>query len=396
MTQQNFDLIVVGGGLVGLATAYKYQLKHPDRTVAILEKEDRLAAHQSGHNSGVIHSGIYYKPGSLRAKNCINGRKQLVDFAKTYGIPHEVCGKLILATDASELDALEKIYQRGLENEIEGISLIGPDEIKEVEPFAEGLKAIKVPVSGIINYVRLCKVLVMQMRLINEKSQLFLNTKVLKATPEGVATDRGNFKAGKKLFCTGLQSDRMANQDKLKTGIQIVGFRGDYYELSNQGKHKVKHLIYPVPDPDFPFLGVHFTRMTDGSIECGPNAVFSFKREGYQRTSFNLKDTVQALSYAGTWKLFAKHWRKGLTEYKRAFSKGLFLKTLQRMIPDLSMDDIVPVRAGVRAIALQANGELLDDFKVVVKGNSVHVLNAPSPAATACLSIADYIIDLFD
>ncbi len=392
MEDQKFDLIVVGGGVVGLATAYKFQLKYPKKTVAVLEKETILGAHQTGRNSGVIHSGIYYKPGSFKAKNCTDGRKQLVAFAKEFGVEHDICGKIILATTAEEIPLLEKIYQRGLDNEIEGISVIEPKEIAEIEPFVKGVQAIKVPVTGIINYVQLCEVLVREMIAINKNSKLCLNTKVLKSLPDGVETATGTFKASQKVFCTGLQSDRMAKKDGLNLDLQIVGFRGDYYELSETGKHKVKHLIYPVPDPDFPFLGVHFTRMIDGSVECGPNAVFSFKREGYSRTAFSLKDTVQALGFSGTWKLFAKHWRQGMEEYKRAFSKALFLKALQKMIPSLEAADIIPARAGIRAQALMADGQLVDDFKIEKSGNSVHVLNAPSPAATSCLSIADHII----
>ncbi len=394
--ENTFDLLVVGGGVVGLATAYKYQLKYPEKNIAILEKEDRLGAHQTGHNSGVIHSGIYYKPGSYKAKNCIDGRKQLVAFAKEYGVPHDICGKIILATDTEELPLLEKIYQRGLENGIEDIEKIGPAEIAKIEPFAIGVQAIKVPVTGIIDYVQLCRVLLLQIRKINAKSKVLLNTKVLKPIEGGVLTDRGSFNARQTVFCAGLQSDRLARKDRLKLDMQIVGFRGDYYELSESGKHKVKHLIYPVPDPDFPFLGVHFTRMTDGSVECGPNAVFSFKREGYSRTSFSLKDSIQALGFSGTWKLFSRHWKQGLDEYKRAFSKALFLKALQKMIPNLTEEDIVPARAGVRAQALMADGTLVDDFKIERQGNNIHVLNAPSPAATSCLSIADSIVEILD
>jgi L-2-hydroxyglutarate oxidase len=393
MQPKKYDLLLIGGGAVGLATAYKFQLKYPEKTVAIFEKESALAAHQTGRNSGVIHSGIYYKPGSFKAKNCTDGRKQLVAFAQKYKVPHDICGKIILATEEAELPLLEKIYQRGVENEIEGISLIGPEEIAAIEPFVKGVKAIKVPVTGIIDYVGLCHTLVNQIRSINPNSALFLNTKVLKSAPEGVHTNQGLFYGTRKVFCAGLQSDRMAQKDGLQPDVQIVGFRGDYYELSAQGKHKVKHLIYPVPDPDFPFLGVHFTRMIDGSVECGPNAVFSFKREGYSRTSFSWKDSIQALGFSGTWKLFARHWRQGLEEYKRAFSKALFLKALQKMIPSLTAEDIIPARAGVRAQALMANGQLVDDFKIEKKGNSIHVLNAPSPAATSCLSIADTIVE---
>lgn len=393
---RQYDLAVVGAGIVGLATAYKYQLKYPEKVIAVFEKEKELAAHQTGRNSGVIHSGIYYKPGSYKAKTCIDGRKQIIAFAREHKIPHDICGKIILATEEKEVPILEKIYQRGLENEIEDMELIGPDQIREIEPHARGLKAIRVPVTGIIDYRAFCLKLVDLIRAINPKTELFLGTEVRHSFTDekgsGLLTSRSKIYAKKKVFCAGLQSDRLAKKDGAQPDVEIVGFRGDYYELTENGKHKVKHLIYPVPDPEFPFLGVHFTRMTDGSVECGPNAVFSFKREGYSRTSFNLKDTWQALSYAGTWKLFFTHSAKGLEEYKRAFSKKLLLKALQKMIPSLTMDDIVPVRSGVRAQALKASGELVDDFKISYSGNSVHVLNAPSPAATASLAIADEIL----
>lgn len=396
--QDSYDLVVVGGGIVGLSTAYKYQRAFPKHRIAVLEKEAELGAHQTGRNSGVIHSGIYYKPGSFKALNCTNGRKQIVAFAKEHGVKHDICGKIILATEEKELPILQGIFDRGVENEIEGIEMIGPEAISEIEPHVRGIKAIRVPVTGIIDYVGMCHKLVELIEAINPESKLMLNTQFLESFSEdgreGIKTNRGTFYTGLKIFCAGLQSDRLARKEGAKPDMKIIGFRGDYYELTEQARHKVKHLIYPVPDPDFPFLGVHFTRMVDQSIECGPNAVFSFKREGYSPTSFDLKDTVEALSYAGTWKLFGKHAKQGMEEMKRAFSKKLFLQALRKMIPDLQMEDIQPVRAGVRAQALKYNGELVDDFKIEKFGNSVHVLNAPSPAATASLAIADEILDM--
>ena len=398
MIEKSFDLVVIGGGIVGLATAYKYQKLFPERRVAILEKEGKLGAHQTGRNSGVIHSGIYYKPGSFKAENCVNGRKQLVAFAKKYNIEHDICGKLIVATHESELAILESIYQKGIANKIEGMEIVGPEEIKAIEPNVVGLKAIRVPLTGIINYVAFCEKLVDLIQEINPQSELLLNTTFIKSFTHdnlsGIQSSRGTIYCRRKIFCAGLQSDRLAKQEGADPGVRIIGFRGDYYELTPEAKHKVKHLIYPVPDPDFPFLGVHFTRMTDGSVECGPNAVFSFKREGYSPTSFSWKDTYDALSYPGTWKLFMRHTSQGLGEMQRAFSKRLFLKALQKMIPSLEMSDIRPVRAGVRAQAVERNGNLVDDFKIVQHGNSVHVLNAPSPAATASLAIADEILSL--
>tara|TARA_R110002096_G_scaffold436050_1_gene666219 strand:- start:159560 stop:160768 length:1209 start_codon:yes stop_codon:yes gene_type:complete len=398
--QGKYDLGIIGGGIVGLATAYKYQVQFPEKKIAVFEKEGAIGKHQTGRNSGVIHSGIYYKPGSYKAKNCIQGRAQLIDFAQKHNIDHDICGKVIVATHESELPALQRIYERGIANEIEGISIIGPDEIKEIEPNCEGIKAIHVPGAGIINYVQFSEKLAEQIGKINPESQVHMGTKILGSTEKDgltiLSSNKGNFEIERAVYCGGLQSDRLATKDGAKLDMQIVGFRGDYYELSEQGKSKVKHLIYPVPDPDFPFLGVHFTRMIDGSVECGPNAVFSFKREGYSRTSFNLKDSLQALSFKGTWKLFGKHYKQGLEEYKRAFSKRLFLKALQKLIPSLSMEDIQPARSGVRAQALQSDGTMVDDFKIEIVGKNIHVLNAPSPAATSSLSIADRICSMIN
>lgn len=393
---QAFDLAIVGGGVVGLATAYKYQQRFPERRVIILEKESRVGMHQTGRNSGVIHSGIYYKPGSAKAKTCYSGREQLVAFAKKHQIAHDICGKIILATEEKELPLLDNIYQRGLANGLTEITKIGPDEIKQIEPFAEGVQAIKVPVTGIIDYVAFSKQLITEIKKIQPASEIRYQVTVTGSTEDGLNTDQGPINARQKVFCAGLQSDRMAEADGAKTNLRIVGFRGDYYELTEAGKHKVKHLIYPVPDPDFPFLGVHFTRMTDGSVECGPNAVFSFKREGYSRTAFSWRDSWDALTYRGTWKLFFKHYRQGWQEYRRAFSKALFLKALQKMIPSLTMADIQPVRSGVRAQALEGDGSLVDDFKIAKKGQSIHVLNAPSPAATASLAIGDAILEMIE
>lgn len=397
---QHFDLAIIGGGVVGLATAYKFQLKYPNATIAIFEKESKVAAHQTGRNSGVIHSGIYYKPGSHKALNCVDGRKQLVAFAKEHNVDHDVCGKIILAVNDDERDALLKIYRRGQENKIEGIELIGPKEINEIEPSVVGVEAIKVPCTGIIDFKGLCEKFAELVQKINPNSKLFLITRVTGSTNQGnqhqIITDKGTFSVSQKVFCAGLQADRMAKMEGLDLDVAIVGFRGDYYELTESGKHKVKHLIYPVPDPAFPFLGVHFTRMTDGSIECGPNAVFSFKREGYSRTAFDFTDTKDALAFPGTLKLFKKHVKKGIDEYQRAFSKKRFLKELQKMIPSLTMDDIVAARSGVRAQALTKEGGLVDDFKIVHGPASIHVINAPSPAATACLSIADDIVSMIE
>ena len=391
----DFDIIVVGGGIIGLASAYKITLSHPDIRIAVLEKENRLAAHQTSHNSGVIHSGLYYKPGSNKAKTCAKGRKELIAFAKKYRIPYKICGKIIVATEEKELPSLEKIFHNGRENDIEGIEKIGPDEIKQIEPFCSGIAGIRVPSTGVIDFARVANKLA---ELIEKKGP---GNKVLtlhKVTGfdkhdfyTKVATNRKVFTANYIINCAGLQSDRIAKMDVVETAMRIIPFRGDYYELTEEASEKVKNLIYPVPNLEFPFLGVHFTRMIDGKVECGPNAVFSFKREGYGKINFNLKDTWDALSYPGLWKMFLKHWKYELGEYKRAFCKKLFLRQLQRLIPSLGADDIRPGKTGVRAQALGPNGELIDDFRIERQRNSIHVLNAPSPAATASLAIGDYV-----
>jgi L-2-hydroxyglutarate oxidase len=388
-----FDIAVIGGGIVGLASAYKIQKEYPKVRLVVLEKEDQLAKHQTGRNSGVIHSGLYYRPGSYRAKNCVNGRKQLVDFAKKHSIKHDLCGKVVVAVSPDEVARLDKIYETGKANGLEGICKINAQELKEIEPFVEGVAAIRVPEAGIIDFVGVTKKLAQLIMEINPESKVLTSCEVLDIKQDNqIITSKGIIKASCNVFCGGLFSDRLAQKDGLRPDMRIVGFRGDYYDLTAQGMEKVKHLIYPVPNPEFPFLGVHFTRMVDGTIECGPNAVFTFKREGYGKTDFNFRDTLEALLYQGTWKLFFNHWRFGWKEYRRAFSKRLFLKELNRLIPSLSMNDIKVGRSGVRAMALGNDGEVFDDFKIEHKQNSIHVLNAPSPAATACLAIGDEVL----
>ncbi|MCH2224792.1 MAG: L-2-hydroxyglutarate oxidase [Crocinitomicaceae bacterium] len=393
-----YDIAIIGGGIVGAATFYKLQTRNPQLKIALIEKESLLADHQTGHNSGVIHSGLYYTPGSLKAKNCIQGRHELVAFAKEHGIKHDVCGKVVVATDEKELPYMDKIFQTGLKNEIEGIKKITAEEVKEIEPFCESIGGIWVPCTGIIDFRGATDKMAELALAAQSESKMFLGhevTAINKDENESViVTSKGNIKAKNLVFCAGLHADRLAKKDGVKLKEKVVGFRGDYYELTEQGKHKIKNLIYPVPNPDFPFLGVHFTRMTDGEIECGPNAVFTFKREGYKKTSFSLKDSWDALTYKGTWKLFFKNMKFGINEYRRAFSKKLFLKTLQRMVPSLTMDDLKPGRAGVRALLLGQDGDTRDDFKIEHHENAIHVLNAPSPAATASLSIGGYVADI--
>lgn len=392
-----YDIAVIGGGIVGAATFYKLQIRFPELKLALIEKEALLADHQTGHNSGVIHSGLYYKPGSLKAKNCVQGRHELVAFAKEHKIAHDICGKVVVATKESELPQLEKIYNTGLENKIEGLQKITAEQIKEIEPYCEGVAGLLVPCTGIIDFRGATEKMVEIGLTIQPESKLFLEHEVIDVRKEGetsvVVTNKGTVKARYLVFCAGLQADRLAKKDGVQLKEKVVGFRGDYYELTDEAKHKVKHLIYPVPNPAMPFLGVHFTRMTNGDIECGPNAVFTFKREGYGKTDFSLKDTVDALTYKGTWNLFFQNMSFGINEYRRAFSKRLFLKTLQGLIPSLTMEDIKPGRAGVRALLLSQDGDTRDDFRIEYHGNSIHVLNAPSPAATASLSIGGYIAD---
>lgn len=396
---KNYDVIVVGGGIVGAATFFKMQKRFPDKVMLLIDKMPSLAAHQTGHNSGVIHSGLYYKPGSLKAENCVKGRHELVRFAKEHHVPHDVCGKVVVAANASEMGSLNKIHGLGLENKIEGIELINSDQLRDIEPECRGEAALWVPCTGIIDFVSATKKMVEVALGIQPLSAVHLSEEVLDFTPEGegtlVATSKAKYVTKHLIVCGGLQADRLAKKDGVKLREKVVGFRGDYYELNDHAKHKIRNLIYPVPNPDFPFLGVHFTRMTNGEIECGPNAVFTFKREGYGKTDFNLRDTADALGYSGTWKLFFNNVSFGINEYRRAFSKRLFLKTLQHLVPSLTMDDLRPGRSGVRAMLLNQQGDTGDDFRIETTDRSIHVLNAPSPAATAALAIGDYVADRY-
>ena len=393
-----YDITIVGGGIVGAATAYKIQLKFPNLKVLLIEKEDKLADHQTGHNSGVIHSGLYYKPGSAKAKNCVDGRKQIVQFAKEHKIKHDVCGKVVAAVSKEELPFMDKIFQNGLANNTEGIEKIDAKQLKDIEPYVESIGGIWVPCTGIIDFRGTTEKLCELVEAKQSESKIVLGEEVLSynhgESNTEVVTSKNKYLTKYMIFCGGLQADRLAKKDGVNLKEKVVGFRGDYYDLTDQAKHKVKNLIYPVPNPAFPFLGVHFTRMVNGDIECGPNAVFTFKREGYGKTDFNFKDTADALSYKGTWKLLLNNFGFAYNEYRRAFSKKLFLETLQRMIPSLTMEDIKPGRAGVRAMLLSEDGDTRDDFRIEFKDKSIHVLNAPSPAATACLSIGDSICDM--
>jgi len=393
-----FDIAIIGGGIVGAATFYQLQNRFPNKRIVLLEKEAVLADHQTGNNSGVLHSGLYYPPGSLKAENCVRGREQLVEFARNHQIPHDVCGKVVVATEEKELPYLDKIFQTGLKNGLSEIRMLSGEEVREIEPHVRAIRGIWVPYTGIIDYRKATEKMVELALAMQTESAVELSTEVFKTIDRGneteVVTNSGSFFVRYSVFCAGLQADRLARKDGIKLEEKVVGFRGDYYELEEHAKHKVKNLIYPVPNPDFPFLGVHFTRMTDGEIECGPNAVFTFKREGYGKTDFNLRDTWDALTYRGTWKLFLINISFGMNEYRRAFSKKRFLKTLQRIIPSLEMDDIRPGRSGVRALLLRTDGDTRDDFRIEYNNRSIHVLNAPSPAATASLAIGEHVVEM--
>lgn len=391
-----YDVAIIGAGAVGMATAWKMQQAYPELRIAVLDKEDRVSAHQTGHNSGVIHAGTYYKPGSYKARLSVSGRTQLIDFCKEHKVAYDICGKIIVATEEEELPRLEKIYETGQQNGLTDIRIIDDREIREREPYCDGIRAVHVPYEGIVDFPGMCEAMERLIPQLNPHSGVLKGCEVQHLSRRGdltvIHTPLGEVEARWMISCAGLQADRIAMLDGLVPEVRIVGFRGDYYDLTPRGMHKVQHLIYPVPNPAFPFLGVHFTRMVLGGVECGPNAVFVFKREGYGKTDFDMKDTVDALSYLGTLRLMAQHWKFGIEEYRRAFSKARFLRQLQRLIPTLQMDDLQPGRSGVRAMALARNGQMVEDFSWQTHRNAIHVLSAPSPAATACLAIGDEII----
>ncbi len=384
--------VVVGGGIVGLATAWTIAKQQPGSTITLLEKEPDLARHQTGRNSGVIHSGIYYKPGSLKATMCRAGAESIVDFAKEHGVSYEICGKLIVATKESEIPGLLKLYERGVENDIP-VRLIEADEAKTIEPHVHSVKAVQVLSTGIIDYVGICRALAAEAQA--HGVTVRYGVEVTGITPEGrghrLATTAGDMRADFLVTCGGLQSDRLARQGGGDPGAKIVPFRGEYYELRHDRRHLVKGLVYPVPNPDFPFLGVHFTRMIDGNVHCGPNAVLAFKREGYRKRDINARDLAEVLTYPGFAKLAKKHWRDGAEEMRRSFSKARFTRSLQELIPEVRSEDLEPSPAGVRAQALRRDGGLVDDFLLVEGPNALHVCNAPSPAATASLEIAKHL-----
>jgi L-2-hydroxyglutarate oxidase len=387
-----FDFAVIGGGIVGLSTARALLERHPGARLLVLEKEGGWARHQTGHNSGVIHSGIYYKPGSLKARFCRAGAQALVEFCRERGIEYEICGKVIVAVEPNELPLLDNLYERGLKNGLE-VEKIGPRELKEIEPHASGLAAIRVPSTGIIDFTKVAEAFA---KLVGENGgQLRTGTEVENISETGNAvvmrTNAGAFRARTLVNCTGLHSDRVARLCGVETGTKIVPFRGEYYKLRPEKRYLVKNLIYPVPNPNFPFLGVHFTRSIDGMVEAGPNAVLGLAREGYKKTDFDFGDFVEELTYPALWRLARKHWRTGLGEIRRSFSKKAFVRGLQKLVPEIEEEDVVPIAAGVRAQALKEDGAMVDDFLISEGKNSVHVLNAPSPAATASIPIGEEI-----
>lgn len=395
MNQTTYDIAIIGGGIVGLSIAYKLSKQQPSLKIAVLEKENELAFHQTGHNSGVIHAGIYYAPGSHRARLCRDGRAQLIDFAREHSIKHEICGKLIVATKDQEVEPLKRLLKRGAENGISGLQLLKAEELRELEPDCGGVAGIWVPETGLIDYREVSQTLANEFR--QHASNAILSATELKRITkrDGVVrldTTQGQITAKYLVACAGLQCDRVAKLDGLKLSARVVPFRGDYYQLTTGAQIKVRNMIYPVPNPDFPFLGVHFTRTIHNTIKCGPNAVLSFAREGYRKVAFDIRDSADSLSFGGVWRLFAKHWRYGLGEYRRALSKQLFVESAQLLVPKVRAEDLVPGKPGIRANLVSRDGKVVDDFMFEETPHSIHVLNTPSPAATACLAIGDVVV----
>lgn len=391
-----YDVIIVGAGIIGLATAVKLMEKKPELSILILDKEEKIAAHQTGNNSGVIHSGLYYKPGSQKAINCIKGYHMLIKFCDTHKIAYELCGKVVVAIDQNELPELDKLYQRGLENGLTNLKMLSTEEIKEYEPHINGIKGFHVPQTGIVNYTDVANKMADVFK--NKGGKIQLNSKVLKVEKSSsavtVTTNNGIYEANYLVNCAGLYSDKVAEINGEKTDIKIIPFRGEYFKLSEEKEYLIKNLVYPVPDPNFPFLGVHFTRMKKGGVEAGPNAVLAYSREGYKKTQINIIEFLETLAWPGFRKVAAKYWKTGLGEFYRSYSKAAFTKALQRLLPEITAEDLVPGGAGVRAQACDREGGLLDDFAIKENERIINVYNAPSPAATASLAIGETIADI--
>lgn len=383
-----FDYSIIGGGIVGLSVAYTLQQKQPEARIQIIEKEREVACHQTGNNSGVIHSGIYYKPGSFKARFAKAGSESMRKFCLEHNLAIDICGKVIVATEEKELEQLHTLYQRGLDNGLH-VELLSKQELVEIEPHVNGIAGIRVPTAGIVNYKQVSETLA---ALFMQKGGTLTLSEEVRSIEErhdhvSVSTDKKTYSTQFVINCAGLHSDRIANLAGYHLDMKIIPFRGEYYKLKPEKRYLVNHLIYPVPDPNFPFLGVHFTRMTNGEIDAGPNAVLSFKREGYKKTDLNVRDLAETLGYRGFWKIASKYMQKGMEEMHRSYSKKVFVKSLQKLIPAVREDDLIPASSGVRAQGLTVNGELVDDFHIVTGKRSLHICNAPSPAATAALEI---------
>ncbi|MEX0938319.1 MAG: L-2-hydroxyglutarate oxidase [Pirellulales bacterium] len=391
---QQTDIAIIGGGIVGLATAYRLLERFPGTSLVVVEKENDVAQHQTGHNSGVLHSGIYYRPGSLKAINCREGNRAMREFCDVEGIKYDVCGKVIVAVGKDELPALEKIYERGQANQVR-CTLIDRGQLNELEPYAAGIRAIHVPDAGIVDFTRVCQRLAERIR--DGGATISTGTRLTGiARRDGRAILRcttGDIAARLVVNCAGLYCDRVTRMSGIRPAAKILPFRGEYFELRPEAIPLVKNLIYPVPDPSFPFLGVHFTRMIDGSVECGPNAVLAMAREGYSKTKIDVRDLVESLTYSGFLRMAAKYWRVGAAEMWRSLSKQAFVRALRRLVPDIRSEHLVPAPAGVRAQAVMPDGAMVDDFLIHETENAIHVLNAPSPAATASLNIGTLIVD---
>lgn len=394
MSENHFDVAIVGGGIVGLATAWQLVQRYPRLRPLVLEKEPAVAAHQTGHNSGVLHSGIYYKPGTLKAINCRTGKRAMEEFCAAHGVPFEICGKVIVATSDAELPQLAKIFDRGQQNGVR-CELIGPERLKELEPHAPGVQAIHVPEAGIVNYGAVSRKLAELIAGGGGEVRCSARVLAIKESSERIALEStaGEFTADYAVTCAGLQSDRVAKLTGIVPEAKIVPFRGEYFELTHAAQFLCRNLIYPVPDPNFPFLGVHFTRMIEGGIECGPNAVLAFAREGYKKSDVNLSDLTETLAFPGFQKMAWKYWRVGAGEMWRSWSKAAFVRALQHLIPEITSDQLVPARAGVRAMAVAPNGDMVDDFVIQPRGRIVNILNAPSPAATSSLNIGKHVVE---
>ncbi|WP_158737157.1 L-2-hydroxyglutarate oxidase [Alteribacillus sp. YIM 98480] len=387
-----YDYAIIGGGIVGLSAGYALARRQPGCSILVIEKESKWAAHQTGHNSGVIHSGIYYKPGSYKARFARTGNESIISFCQKHNIQHDICGKVIVAANDMERPLLNNLCQRGLDNGLQ-VRKLSKEELHEKEPYVDGVEAIHVPTAGIVNFKQAAETFA---SLIEENGgDLRLNTKVQKITEKNestfIETNRGTFETKTLINCAGLHSDRIAKMAGYYTDMKIIPFRGEYFKLKKEKRHLVNNLVYPVPNPDFPFLGVHFTRMINGEVEAGPNAVLGFKREGYRKTDFHAKDFLEVMKYSGFWKLAKKYAKEGTDEMIRSFSKKKFIQSMQKLIPDITGEDVEPGPAGVRAQALKSDGSLVDDFHIIQGKRSLHVCNAPSPAATASIPIGDEI-----